>query len=298
MSSGFWREYKGELNSGETELLTHAKRLAVASKSWSTIVKYTGYWKRFCNWCSEYGNSALPASPASVGLFITKIALSAKSVSALDAHFYALKWAHNFCGEADPTDHQFPKMILEGAKRSLVSLTPEKNPITAPMIIQLCNRLCTDDATVRDLRFCAMAALSFSGFFRISEVLNLKSGDIVFFPDYFTVFIQSSKTDKYREGHTVHISQGVTVACPRKVLLHYLIRADALEADPGQFIFRRLIPLDSTRFKLAPLNRPLSYSRAREELAHFLSILGHEKKYTWHSFRHGGATAAAEAGVP
>ena len=45
-------------------------------------------------------------------------------------------------------------------------------------------------------------------------------------------------------------------------------------------------------------NRPIAYSRAREELLWYLDKCGYDAKlYGLHSFRSGGATAAASRGV-
>ena len=42
--------------------------------------------------------------------------------------------------------------------------------------------------------------LAYSGFLRVSELLNIQSCDILFFQSYMSVFIQKSKTDIYRYG--------------------------------------------------------------------------------------------------
>ena len=43
----------------------------------------------------------------------------------------------------------------------------------------------------------------------------------------------------------------------------------------------------------------MPYSVARKDLLFYLKELGYiSKDYGWHSFRHGGDTAAADAGVP
>ena len=60
---------------------------------------------------------SLPGSPIGVGLFLSELAKSPTSASTINAHFYAMKWAHNLCGLDDPTKHSFPLTMLEAAKR-------------------------------------------------------------------------------------------------------------------------------------------------------------------------------------
>ena len=49
---------------------------------------------------------------------------------------------------------------------------------------------------------------------RSSEILNIKVADIVFDQTFMAVFIESSKTDKYRDGSWIIISKTGTCLCP------------------------------------------------------------------------------------
>ena len=52
-----------------------------------------------------------------------------------------------------------------------------------------------------------MYVLSFSGFLRSCEMLELRRSDISFHSDHMSIFIHKSKTDQLREGKTLVISK-------------------------------------------------------------------------------------------
>ena len=54
-----------------------------------------------------------------------------------------------------------------------------------------------------------MALLAFAVFLRFDELSNLKLKDVVSHATYFELFIESSKTDQYREGNKIYDREGV-----------------------------------------------------------------------------------------
>ena len=86
-------------------------------------------------------------------------------------------------------------------------------------------------------------------------------------------------------------------ACPVDTLRRYLLRVGLLEKqDSRSYIFRNLSPKNTSR--LVQDDKPLLYGRAREELLFYAKKFNLSKNFGWHSFRRGGATAAANNGVP
>ena len=45
-----------------------------------------------------------------------------------------------------------------------------------------------------------LCVLSFMGFLRFSEVINLKNSDIILKKTHMSIFIEKNKADIYREG--------------------------------------------------------------------------------------------------
>ena len=80
-------------------LVENAKEIAVSSRETSTCIKYSLYFDKWKTWCRKHlEGESLPGSPIGVGLFLSELAKSVTSASTINAHFYAIKWAHNLCG--------------------------------------------------------------------------------------------------------------------------------------------------------------------------------------------------------
>ena len=107
------------------------------------------------------------------------------------------------------------------------------------------------------------------------------------------LFIQSSKTDQYRDGAWIVVASSRKVTCPVAMMNRYLDRAE-LSSDSPLFC-----QLSKTNCGYKPRSKGLSYSRFRElVLEAFKYIVPDISAIGMHSLRSGGATAAANAGVP
>ena len=111
--------------------------------------------------------------------------------------------------------------------------------------------------------------------------------------------MEASKTDCYREGRWVHIAANDSPTCPVKNLVTYLQSAGLdLEVDKDAYIFRA-VSTTKNGSKLRSINKPLSYTRTREQILQAIKQIGlDEKLYGTHSLRAGGATFTANAGIP
>ena len=144
------------------------------------------------------------------------------------------------------------------------SFMVKKEPITPEILHNLVSVYGNATANLKDLRIACMCLLSYAGFLRYSALANLKRHHITFHDDYVSLFIETSKTDIYREGREVVISKTNRSTCPVNMLLKYLnlasIEPDTCSCD---FIFRPLSYCKSVNtYKLR--KRKLSYTTARE----------------------------------
>ena len=63
-----------------------------------------------------------------------------------------------------------------------------------------------------------LCVLSFMGFLRFSEVINLKNLDIILKETHMSIFFfEKSKIDVYREGYWMHLSKLQSALCPIKL---------------------------------------------------------------------------------
>lgn len=256
-----------------------------------------GVWSR---WASKYRLLSLPASESDVSVYLVSIIQKNNSFATVDEAFYAIRWAHELAGydSNNPCSSFFVKSVREAAHMILGHSVSKKEPITAEILKQLVNIYGCDNANLYQLRSMLMCLLAYAGFLRFSELVNIRRSDIGFNLDHIALFIETSKTDIYRDGNWCLIAKTACDTCPVKMLERY-INSAGIQQDSDEYIFRSLTYYKINKsYKLRGLG-PLSYSRERELLHEMLDCIGLNKKlYGIHSLRSGGASSAANGGVP
>ena len=115
-------------------------------------------------------------------------------------------------------------------------------------------------------------------------------------------FIESSKTDQYREGAIVPIVKSGTDLCPWGNLEKYLSLAKLTLPTSSQggddYLLRNIQTRSGSQSRLSPSASKLSCTRCREVLLKKIADVGLDpKSFSWHSFRSDGASAAANGGI-
>ena len=114
--------------------------------------------------------------------------------------------------------------VKEGAHTKIGHVIVNKKELITPDILkkivikygQECNNLI-------EIRICCMCRVSYAGFLRFSEMVNLKRSDLKFSDSHVSLLITKSKTDHYREGTQVLIARTDTQTCPVSMLGEMLI---------------------------------------------------------------------------
>jgi len=154
---------------------------------------------------------------------------------------------------------------------------------------------------LKDLRSALLCILSFTGFFRISALLSIRVGDLMFTESStrLTITVRKSKTDQFGSGSHVYIAATGNLTCPISLLRWYLA-SSGVANTPSMYLFRNIEYCSATaQYMLSSRNVSLSYTRAREIFRECMTKIGAvTHKYTLHMLRRGSATAAARAGVP
>ena len=210
--------------------------------------------------------------------------------------FYSIHYVHIIVGLNSPTENTLVRNVLEAGKRRLAKCVTKKEPVTISQLKTMVSSL-KCDTCLKDSRVATMIRVAFAGFLRSAELLSITSSDIIFHEHYMTIFIQQSKTDIYRDGSWVVIGASDSELCPVMHLKRYLRLAE-IPDDSQEYVFRSLSSYKG-KYVLRKENKPMTYSRLREifraNLAPFVDDLS---KYGLHSLRSGGATAAANNGIP
>lgn len=298
-ATGFWKDLSAVEDESLKELASRLEATVLASRAPGTTDAYRrsfARWKKFASSKSEFQHFS--AKTEHVALYLQHLIDTTHSQSAVDSAIYAIQWAHTMAAIPSPTNSPIIHAIREAAKR-LVGTRPvnKKEPISAGMIRKLVNNSNFDN--LLELRNVCIFILAYAGFFRIQEVLHIKYGDIHFNSGYVVIDVDVSKTDQLRRGNEVVISVGSgEKTCPVKILRRYLTEVERYPVQSDHFVFRALSKCKSGH-KLVAINRPVSYSTIREYFkVNFKDIVPDISLFSTHSLRAGGASAAANAGVP
>jgi site-specific recombinase XerD len=142
----------------------------------------------------------LPAKDIDFSLYLVSLIQSNKSSSTVDETFYSVKWAHELAGFV-------VKSVMEAAHRILGHSVSKKEPITSDILNQMVSRYIGHNSNTMNSRNVAMCLIAYAGFLRFSELSNIKRSDLVFHEDFLSIFIETSKTDIYREGESCLIAK-------------------------------------------------------------------------------------------
>jgi integrase len=181
---------------------------------------------------------------------------------------------------------------MEGLKRKLAKPKVKKEPVTIDMLSAMVGSL-SSSPSLSEIR---LLAISYAAFLRYDEISSLRCCDITFSSRSMSVRINSSKTDQYRQGDSVLVAWTDSALCPVSMLERYFHIASIVHTSRLP-LFRGIVHSKNGEHLRAAGG--LSYTRMRELFLKKIAELGFDPKpFGLHSLRAGGATAAANAGVP
>ena len=189
------------------------------------------------------------------------------------------------------SDHPLISGLVRASHRTLGRSTIKKEPATPEMLRALVQARITGKCpSLSDFRMVALCLIGYAGFFRYNELSSIKASDIKFFPPNVSIFLESSKTDQFRQGAWIVIARSGLSTCPVRALEQY-ISAAKIDLSKELPLFRSLVRCKDSKV------RGLSYTRARETVKEAFKDITDVSKIGVHSLRAGGATAAANAGI-
>lgn len=279
------------------DIANNIPELLQSARADNTNKKYFYSFMRWKRWADSHNISqTFPVTNFHLCIYLSYLHQSGCTSSSLSAAFYGIRWAHVLVGEASPTDSTLCKTVFEGAKRILSKPVIKKDVITPEILKQMYDKY-FDEANLFTQRIICISLLCYSGFLRSSEVLNLIRSDVRVSNTHMSVFIEHSKTDIYRDGAWVIISRTGSPLCPVQNIEIYF-KLSSLMCDSSEYIFRNVTKCKSG-YSLCTTNKALLYSRLRELFIQFFQdFVPDITKYGLHSLRAGGASKAANAGIP
>ncbi|ESP03435.1 hypothetical protein LOTGIDRAFT_171372 [Lottia gigantea] len=193
--------------------------LLKSSRAMNTFKSYSLGFQRWKCWAVANNlrvEDTFPAKAFHFALYLVSLIQTANSPSPVSNAFYSVKWIHDLFNLNSPTDFLLVKNISESAKRRLSRPIVKKRPVTVQMLTDMYKRLFSFN-NLKNQRIIALCLLSYAGFLRSVELLNIKRSDIVINDTYLAIFLETSKTDKYSDGSWILISKTGTMLCPPHV---------------------------------------------------------------------------------
>jgi len=187
------------------------------------------------------------------------------------------------------------KATLQGLQRMLAKPVCKKTPVTVEMLEQMVADA-KQSGSLADMRLTTACLVAFAGFLRFSELIEIQTGDISLRHDAMVIKLLHSKTDQFRRGDEVIIARSGKETCPVTYLENYL-RRTSTSLQEQRFLFR---PICRTKNgERLRESGSISYTCLWEQFKRKVSKLGfNPTDFGLHSLRAGGATKAANAGVP
>ena len=215
---------------------------AFNSRADNTVINYCKSFCKFKAWClhSTGEVSFLPATSLTVSLYLHHLLESSLGSSTIHSVFYAINWVHKLAGfdYGNPCDKFLVTSIAEASSRVPREPVRKAEPIT-PETLGLIFQQYGESSSLLDIRFVCMCLLAYAVFSRISELLSIRRSNIVTEDLHHKMFVEVSKTDKYREDSWVYIAKTDNVTCPYTYLIKYL-EAARIPSSSQDFIFRSL----------------------------------------------------------
>lgn len=277
--------------------LDRASRYARQARADNTKRSYSSDWAHFVQWCDEHELDSLPATVATVVLYVSHFA-DVYKVSTLERKLASISQAHKTAGCESPAlvSREPLHSVWSGLVRSKSRQRDKVAPVLTEDIKLMVDHLeRVDDApdaplSLRAIRDRALLLVGFAGALRRSELAAIHVDDYQFTPDGLRLRIKKSKTDQEGSGHVIGLTYGDNpLTCPVRALRAWTTRAQIFEGP----VFRSI-----DRHNNISQSAITGRSIARIVKKACLRCGLPPELYSGHSLRAGFATQAARAGMP
>lgn len=277
------------------DLTTDLRRYHDLALADSTRATYQSSFNSYVIFCTQINTQPFPVQQPYLQYFVTALArrLSYRTIKVYLSGIQYHSVRHGYQSNIAAMDQLY--YLLRGIRRSQGNshMRPRRAPITISNMYSLLNFIRASQYHPTDqLMLRSAVTLAFFGLLRSAEytspspstfdlTVTLLPSDVSILPDMSMLYvhIKASKTDPFKSGCTIRIATTNNVLCPVQAF------HDFITVHPGPhrplFIFNNgsfLTRLDITNLLLAALPSNTNLNT--------------------HSFRIGGASAAASAGVP
>ena len=277
---------------------TEAARLIRTAHRDNTAKVYHSAQKSYLSFCSQFDYKPLPLVETILLNYVSYLSLKQLSYSTVKVYYSAIKSYSITKGYGLPSERFY---LLNMALRSLEinsTGTRKKLPITLDVLDKI--RLHMNNS-YNDTMLWAAMTLAHYGLLRSAEFtintsydhkVHISLADVSFHnaddgTGYLKIYIKRSKTDKRNQGFYLHIGCSTTTVCAYCAMVKYYNMSNTtINNTPTRalFVFNNGVCLSRSLF----INQVKLY----------IALVGLDPRdHSGHSFRIGGATTAAAAGL-
>lgn len=248
---------------------------------------YRAAWSDFARWCQGRGLEALPASPATVGLYLVDAA-EKKKVSTLRLRLAAISQAHRISGYKLDVSAAEIRNLLNGVVRIKGAKVYKKEAITREMLHD-CIQAYATGGRLKAKRDRALLSVGFFAALRRSELAAITIEDLTFTAEGVVLSLPKRKNDQNGLGSDVGLPfKENKDICPVRALREWLSAA-RLTSGP---VFCVITKGDR------PLRRRIGDRDVARIIKAATYAAGYDPEiYGGHSLRSGFITTAAREGV-
>jgi integrase len=203
------------------ELLREASDRLARAKARNTLLSYEADWHRFEIWCDSHGLPSLPATPRTVGAYLTDAARPGArrggdyAPSTLARWLYAINHRHRMAGHAAPGQHPHITELLASIRRDKARPPARKEALLRDDLHRVLSHMLRDNqwpGVVAATRDACLLLFGFAGAFRRSELAELLVDHVTLRPeDGLRILVPRSKGDQEASGQMKAIPYGAVV---------------------------------------------------------------------------------------
>jgi integrase len=262
----------------------------------NTLRAYGRWLANYKEWCKGRGIEPIPASAATFANYVSALADARKGVPTIRQAMAAVRWAHAVAGHEDEPPLKLARLALRDHAKQQAEMgirgRGEATPILLPDLQAMLDTCAPD--TLRGRRDRCLLVLGWAGMLRRSELAALTLADVREVSDGLTIYIAKSKTDKDAEGADVPLPRGSHPGSDPAAVHAAYVEALAEHGITSGRLFRGIDRGGRVDHEITgdQINDVV------QDAAHRAKLTTASTRYSAHSLRAGGATAAYHNGSP
>ena len=256
---------------------------AVLAENTTTSYRYD--WSMFSAFCGQIHRPPLPATPDTLGLYLTSILEAGRTVKTARRRICAVAHYHREAGLPSPYSPEV-RLLLRGAARQRLERPRQKEPLQVEQLRAIADVL-QEQGTPMAARDLAILVLGFASALRRSNIVAIDVQDLDHTPQGLVIVIRREKQDQEGRGRLVALPKGsdprtCAASCVEAWLTHR-------RPGPGPLF---------TRLDRGGAGRRMDAEAVAKIVKRSVGLIGLDSRlYGAHSLRAGFVTEAAELGV-